>query len=148
MPHTSPLFRVQSSAIHGVGLFAATSLRSRTRLGTYAGRRMTPAEVEASTWDSHLTYLFGLSDGTVIDGAQGGNHLRHLNHSCNPNCEAVERWGGEGRLQLDIVVLRDVLPHEELCIDYSLSIDDAHAVEAYPCACGAPDCRGTMASQV
>lgn len=42
---------------------------------------MLPTEVEASDWTSHLSYPFGPSDGTVIDDAQGGNALRHLNHS-------------------------------------------------------------------
>jgi SET domain-containing protein len=115
-------------------------------LGTYEGRRLSTAEVEAEEWDSHLTYLFELSDGTVIDGAQDGNDLRHLNHSCQPNCEAVERWGDNGLLQLDIVALRAIAEGEELFIDYELQIDESHPAEAYPCKCCTAACRGTMAS--
>ena len=145
MSRPAPLFQVRSSAIHGLGLFAACSLTANIRLGAYGGRRMSPAEVEGVEWDSRLTYLFGLSDGSVIDGAQGGNELRHLNHSCRPNCEAVERWGDDGVLELDIVVLRDVAMGEELCIDYALSIDESDPPDAYPCTCRAASCRGTMA---
>lgn len=145
MPRPAPLFQVRSSAIHGLGLFAACALTANSRLGTYGGRRMSPAEVEGVDWDSRLTYLFGLSDGTVIDGAQGGNELRHLNHSCSPNCEAIERWGDDGVLELDIVVLRDVAMGEELCIDYALAIDESDPPDAYPCACNSASCRGTMA---
>lgn len=86
--------------------------------------------MEAVDWDGHLTYLFGLSDGTVIDGAQGGNELRHLNHSCNPNCEAVEQWAEDGTLQLGIVVVRDVAAGEELCIYYALEIDESCTPES------------------
>jgi len=145
MSYPTPLFKVRPSAIHGLGLFAACALTARTRLGMYEGRRLSATEVEAVDWDSHLTYLFELSDGTVIDGAQDGNELRHLNHSCQPNCEAVERWGDNGLLQLDIIVLRAIAEGEELLIDYALAIDESHPAEAYPCACLTAACRGTMA---
>jgi len=143
----SNLFLVRSSAIHGLGLFAARALLASTPLGSYEGRRLTASEVEAADWDSGLTYLFGLSDGTVIDGGQDGNALRHLNHSCNPNCEAVEEWSEDGTLQLGVVVLRDVTEGEELCIDYALTIDESCTPEAYPCGCSAPGCRGTLVAQ-
>lgn len=146
MSNPTALFKVRPSAIHGLGLYAACDLIAHIRLGTYEGRRLSTAEVEAEDWDSHLTYLFELSDGTVIDGAQDGNELRHLNHSCQPNCEAVERWGDNGLLQLDIVALRAIAEGEELFIDYALAIDESHPAESYPCACLTAACRGTMVS--
>jgi SET domain-containing protein len=115
-------------------------------LGRYAGRRLSPAEVDEMDWNSQLTYLFGLSDGTVIDGSRRGNALRHLNHSCSPNCEAVERRASDGTLHLEIVTLRDVLADEELCIDYALAIDVSESPDRYPCACLSATCRGTMAA--
>jgi SET domain-containing protein len=146
MLRPNPLIRVRCSAIHGLGVFAARPLPAGSRLGTYEGRRLSAAEVDAGHWDSRLTYLFGLSDGTTINGAQGGNGLRHLNHSCAPNCEAVESWGSDGAIQLDIVVVRDVLEGEELCIDYALAIDASQSPQVYPCTCASVDCRGTMAA--
>lgn len=74
-------------------------------------------------WDAAITYLFGLSDGTVIDGSRGGNALRHLNHNCAPNCEAVETEASDGTLHLEIVTLREIAQDEELFIDYALDID-------------------------
>lgn len=138
------LFEVRPSAIHGVGLFAACALAPHTRLGSYAGRRLSAKEVEAVDWDGHLTYLFELSDGTTIDGAQGGNDLRHLNHSCEPNCEGVERWGDDGLLQMDIVTVRAIAEGEELFIDYAFAIDESEPADAYPCSCLAATCRGTL----
>jgi len=146
MSNPTALFKVRPSTIHGLGLYASCALTAHICLGTYEGRRLSTAEVEAEEWDSHLTYLFELSDGTVIDGAQDGNDLRHLNHSCQPNCEAVERWGDNGLLQLDIVALRAIAEGEELFIDYELQIDESHPAEAYPCKCCTAACRGTMAS--
>jgi SET domain-containing protein len=35
-----------------------------------------------------VTYLFALSDGATIDGSDGGNATRYINHSCRPNCVA------------------------------------------------------------
>lgn len=136
--------KVGPSAIHGLGLFAARALIAGERLGIYEGRRLSAAEVEAVEWDSDLTYLFELSDGTVIDGAQDGNDLRHLNHSCQPNCEAIERREDNGLLQLDIVALRAITVGEELFIDYALAIDESQLAESYSCVCLTPACRGTM----
>jgi SET domain-containing protein len=146
MSNPTALFEVRPSAVHGLGLYATCALAADSRLGTYEGRRLSLAEVEAEDWDSHLTYLFGLSDGTTIDGAQGGNELRHLNHSCQPNCEAVERLGDDGLLQLDIVALRAIAEGEELFIDYAFALDESDSADLYPCACLTAACRGTMAS--
>jgi len=144
MAPSALLFKVRPSAIHGLGLFAARALTEGERLGVYEGRRLSASDVEAVEWDSDLTYLFELSDGTVIDGAQDGNDLRHLNHSCQPNCEAVERQEDNGLLQLDIVALRAIAVGEELFIDYALAVDESQSAESYSCVCLAPACRGTM----
>jgi SET domain-containing protein len=145
-PHTFPsaLFHVRTSEIHGKGVFATRALCANTKLGRYEGRHLSAAEMEVMEWNSSLTYLFGLSDGTVIDGAQGGNALRHLNHSCSPNCEAVELRTTDGTLQLEILTLREVLSGQELCIDSALDVDPAERSEAYRCMCLSEACRGTM----
>lgn len=135
---------VRASEIHGQGLFAARPLPANTPLGSYAGRRLSPEEIEAMDWDPAITYLFGLSDGTVIDGAVGGNALRHLNHSCAPNCEAVETQAPDGTLHLDIVTLREIAQDEELFIDYALDIDPQQSPATYPCMCASSACRGSM----
>ena len=144
MAPSALLFKVRPSAIHGLGLFATRAIAAGEFLGIYEGRRLSASDVEAADWDSDLTYLFELSDGTVIDGAQDGSDLRHLNHSCQPNCEAVERQEDNGLLQLDIVALRAIAAGEELFIDYALAIDESQSAESYSCACLTPACRGTM----
>ena len=135
---------VRASEIHGRGLFAAHPLPASASLGRYAGRRLSPEEIESMDWDSAITYLFGLSDGTMIDGSRGGNALRHLNHSCAPNCEAVETEAPDGTLHLEIVTLREIAQDEELFIDYALDIDPELSPANYPCMCASPTCRGSM----
>ncbi|MET3190807.1 UNVERIFIED_ORG: SET domain-containing protein, partial [Burkholderia sp. 1595] len=86
---------------------------------------------------------FGLADGRVIDGSVGGNSARWLNHSCQPNCEAIE----DGRGRVFIEALRDVRPGDELFIAYGLTIDDAITPELiadYACRCGTKRCTGSM----
>ena len=134
---------VRQSEVHGKGVFASRDLRAGQEIGHYAGRRFAPDETHES-WDDSLTYLFGLSDGSVIDGAQGGNATRHINHACVPNVEAVEQWGADDVLMLVIRTLRRVRAGEELFLDYALVIDGDDPSD-YRCACGTERCRGTMA---
>ena len=135
---------VRRSAIHGRGVFALRALRAREEIGHYTGRRYA-SDQNDTAWDGSLTYLFGLSDGTVIDGAQGGNATRHINHACAPNVEAVERRAADDTLVLVVRTLRRIQADEELFLDYALIIDGDEP-SGYPCACGTADCRGTMAA--
>ncbi len=139
-----PLIEVRHSSVHGYGVFAKADLPSGTFLAFYEGRRYTALQISRVNWDDRITYLFGLSDGTTIDGAQGGNLTRHLNHACLPNCEAVEVDAPRKRLALRIETIRPVRAGEELFLDYALTIDDIADPQGYRCFCGTPDCRGDM----
>ena len=136
---------VRRSEIHGQGVFALRDFRVGEEIGLYAGRRYGPDDYHVG-WDDKLTYLFGLSDGSVIDGAQGGNATRHVNHACTPNVEAVERHAGNDELELVVCAIRRIRAGEELFLDYALAIDSGDDAADYPCACGTGACRGTMAA--
>jgi len=135
---------VRRSEVHGQGVFARHDMPSGYRIGCYAGRRYGTDEAH-ETWDDQLTYLFGLSDGSVIDGGQGGNATRHINHACEPNVEAEEDWDAAGHLVVLIQAIRNIRAGEELFLDYALDVDGADPA-AYPCRCGATRCRGTLAA--
>ncbi|MFM0007083.1 MULTISPECIES: SET domain-containing protein [Paraburkholderia] len=136
---------VRRSLVHGKGVFAMRPLAAGERVLEYKG--------EITAWRDALrrhrregvtghTFLFGLSDGRVIDGSRGGNSARWLNHACAPNCETVEDQG-----RIFIYALRPVDAGEELFIDYLLAIDDAEDEEAraqYACACASARCRRSM----
>jgi len=134
---------VRASGIHGDGAFARKAIRAGQMIGNYAGERYSAEDVGNRDWDLEVTYVFGLSDGSVIDGSSGGNVMRHLNHSCEPNCAALEVWDGAGQLQIVVRALRAIAKEEELFLDYALNVDEPVA-ELFACHCGHVRCRGTM----
>lgn len=140
------LYSVRRSALHGKGAFALRSIPKGTRIGEYTGERIDEDEADRRYPEEgdgpHHTFLFVLDDGRVIDAAVGGNSTRFLNHSCDPNCEAIEE---KGRIYL--YALRGIEPGEELVYDYNFILEVAHSraeKRRYPCYCGAPNCRGTI----
>lgn len=144
-----PLIEIRSSALHGLGAFAVCNISQGVCVGIYAGRRYSQTQVldeDWTHWDRGLTYLFALSDGTTIDGAQGGNATRYLNHACEPNCLAVEEVDTTGKITLRIVTTKPVLKGAELLLDYGLIIDEIESASDYPCRCGRFSCRGSMAA--
>jgi hypothetical protein len=85
-------------------------------------------------------HLFSVTD--VVDAAFGGNEARFINHSCDPNCDAVIE---DGRIWIDSA--RDIVAGEELAYDYGYELKERHSPAAkrrYPCSCGAATCRGTI----
>lgn len=143
---TLPLIELRQSDIHGLGVFALQDLSPGTVIGQYAGRRYSAQEAADLDMGDAVTYLFGLSDGSLIDGGEGGNATRHLNHACEPNCEAEEVTLDNGQLTIQIETLRRVKAGEELFLDYALVIDKSRHPSEYACACGSVQCRGTMAA--
>jgi SET domain-containing protein len=138
---------VRHSDIHGIGTFARRGMQPAHVVGIYEGRRYAPTEENDRPWNHGLTYVFGLSDGTLIDGAEGGNATRHINHSCAPNCQACEEADDDGQLHIVIRTRRRIRAGEELFIDYRLDVGGADPAD-YVCRCGAAACRGTMAAAV
>lgn len=137
---------LRGSPIHGLGAFARVDIPKRTRIIEYAGEKISNAEADRRYDDAamrrHHTFLFILNDRTCLDAAFEGNEARFINHSCDPNCEAViER----GHIWID--ALKTIPAGTELVYDYQYE-DDADYTEEdlrfYACKCGAPNCRGTI----
>lgn len=143
-------FEIRRSKIQGRGAFATRRLRPGQRIVEYTGERISQAEGDrryAETgMERHHTFLFTLDDDLLIDGGRGGNASRFLNHSCDPNCEAVIHGdGAAGRIYFH--ALRNIQPGTELTFDYKYERTDAHTAEDeafYACRCGSPKCRGTI----
>lgn len=144
-PACTDAVEVRASRVHGDGVFAVRSLPPGLLVGVYEGRRYAPSQASEVRWDDALTYLFGLSDGTLIDASEGGNATRHINHSCEPNCQANEESDDDGELAIVIRTRRRIRAGEELFIDYRLDVGSADPA-AYRCRCGSPRCRGTLAA--
>ncbi len=132
--------------MQGLGAFATEFIPEGTRLIEYAGQRITPEEAEARYPDvdgeRHHTCLFAIDDEWVIDAAFDGNDARWINHSCDPNCDAVV---DDGRIWIETI--RDVEVGEELAYDYAYELPERHTPalkRRYPCYCGAARCRGSI----
>jgi SET domain-containing protein len=139
-------FEIRRSPIQGRGAFALRRIRKGTRLIEYTGEHISHDEADRrydeATMQRHHTFLFTLNSRTVIDAAVNGNEARFINHSCDPNCEAVIDAG-----HIYIEAKRTIQPGEELVYDYQYDrADDADESDErrYPCYCGAANCRGTI----
>jgi len=142
-------FAVRNSKIHGRGVFATEKIPKGRRLIEYKGE-IIPWKVADRRYaddgeNNYHTFLFDIDGKRVIDAAVGGNDARWINHSCNPNCEAV----GEGD-QIFIETIKTIKPGDELVYDYAFTFEERHTPELkarYTCRCGAKNCRGTMVAK-
>lgn len=144
---TPPIIKVRSSSMHGSGVFAARNIAPGERIVEYRGQRIDWDEAlrraDARGGPLNHTFFFTLGDGRVIDGGARGNAARFINHSCEPNCEALEH--DDGRVWL--YALHDIEAGAELSYSYPLIYDGRHTAavkRAFVCHCGAPSCTGTM----
>lgn len=145
-PSENEWFALRRSSIQGLGAFATKDIPKGTRIIEYTGEKISNAEADRRYDDDgmsrHHTFLFTLNTRTCVDAAVGGNAARFINHSCDPNCEAViER----GRIWIDAI--RRIPTGTELVYDYQYEFDDEYTDEDlkwYKCACGSPKCRGTI----
>lgn len=140
------LYVVRWSKIHGRGVFAATAIPKGARIIEYKGKRISyklacKLYPDVDGKPTH-TFLFEIDDDTVIDAAQGGNAARWINHSCEPNCEAVDE---DGRIYIEAT--RNIKAGEELGYNYGITLDERHTPaekKRWPCYCGKKSCTGTL----
>jgi SET domain-containing protein len=140
-------YRVRNSPIHGRGVFATRTIRKGSKIVEYRGIRISEAAANRQPVrdpkDPHHTFLFQLSDGTIIDAGTRGNRARWINHSCAPNCESVEYADG----RIFIHARRTIRAGEELGYDYRIVVEGKISTRdrrAYACACKTDRCRGTL----
>lgn len=140
------MYVVKTSAIQGRGVFADRIIRKGELIGEYTGERITEKEADRrypfDDDERHHTFLFRLDNGKIIDALHGGHPVRFINHSCDPNCEALEE---DSRILIS--ALKKIPKGQELAYDYNFVLDERHTPKAkaqYPCYCGSKKCRGTI----
>jgi SET domain-containing protein len=141
-----PLFEIRKSPIQGKGAFARQRIRAGQRIVEYIGEKIDNDEADRrydeDKMGRHHTFLFTLDDDTCIDGNVRSNIARLINHSCDPNCEAII---DDDRIW--IYALKNIQPGVELAYDYKFERtgDDIRKLEKfYVCHCGSPKCRGSI----
>ena len=145
-PPQDPACVVRESAIDGRGVFARRKIEPGERIIEYLGERISWDEATRRASESgepvNHTFFFSLANGKVIDGGRRGNEACFINHSCEPNCEALEVRG-----RVFIHALHPIARGEELFYSYPLIYEGRHTAaikRAFACHCGAPGCTGTM----
>ncbi|MFP2912159.1 SET domain-containing protein [Pyxidicoccus sp. 3LFB2] len=147
IPSPKPIpFELRPSAIQGTGAFATRRIRKGTRIIEYIGERITQEEADRryddEAMERHHTFLFNLDNKAVLDAGTVHNESRYINHSCDPNCEALIDKG-----RIYIFALRNIEEGEELVYDYAYERTDDMGPDSealYVCRCGSPKCRGTI----
>lgn len=103
---------VNQSDIHGYGLYSGAHIPEGAYIGFYEGE-------ETTENGAHVLWVEQEGDDEWL-GYDGTNRLRFLNHSRTPNCEM------DGQ---ELYAARDILPHEELTIDYGDEFEEDHPSE-------------------
>ena len=128
----------KSSPIHGTGAFARINVAKGTKVIEYLGERIDEWE-SLRRCESNNEYIFMLSEHEHLDGNVDWNAARFINHSCEPNCEAVM---DDGRVW--IVARRNIRAAEEITFNYGFDLED---YRNYPCQCGAANCVGYIVAE-
>lgn len=145
-PAKSAPVAVRTSKIQGKGVFALRPFRRGEWIMDYQGELISHDEADRRYDDlamgRHHTFLFAIDSHWVLDGAVGGDASRFINHSCEPNCEAITVGRG-----IEIIAMRAIAAGEELTYDYAyerLGDEDARIEKLYRCRCGSARCRGSI----
>ena len=144
----SDLCEVRSSSIHGSGVIAKRDIAANELIIEYVGelidkdlsasRGSQQQEHSENTGDAAV-YIFNLTKKWDLDGNVPWNTARLINHSCEPNCEAVAK-----AKRIFINALHDIKQGTELTFDYGF---DVEYYQDHPCRCGCESCVGYIVSR-
>ncbi len=143
---SSKYIAIKKSAIHGRGVFAKQNIKKGACIIEYLGEKITKAEADIRTKKRMKfsrknrflggVYIFELNKRYDLDGlAVKNNPARLINHSCLPNCEAVNDSG-----RIWIRALKNIKKGEELKYNYGYEFGDDW--KDYPCNCKSKNCIG------
>jgi SET domain-containing protein len=147
VPRTTTLaFEIQRSRIQGRGAFAIPPHPGRAAHHRVRGERISQEEGDRRYVENgmrrHHTFPLHARRRDADRRKRGGNASRYINHSCDPNCEAIIE---DGRIYIH--AKKNIQPGTELTYDYQYERTAAHTEEDerfYACLCGSPKCRGTI----
>ena len=131
----------------GVGVRTLQAIKSGTVLGEYLGEIVPNGSAYDQAWNFDNTYGWEV-DITIPDGPrynplatiashEKGNWCRFVNHSCDNSLSGDISIVGDRRCLLYWAV-RDILPFEELTVDYG---NHYFRPPEFPCRCGEDICR-------
>lgn len=139
----SEYVEVRDSEIHGSGVYCVQPIKKEEYFIEYVGNLIDKEESERRAWAQYerhektgaaAVYIFNLTKKWDLDGNVEWNPARLINHSCEPNSEAIQ----DGK-RIYLQALRDIEVDEEITFDYGFDIE---CYEDHPCRCGSPQCVG------
>jgi uncharacterized protein len=107
MEHKKPEHLRVARSYAGLGLFTEVPIRKGVTVIEYIGHRVRTMETAKNL------YIFNVNSRWDIDGSPRWNTARYINHSCRPNCEAINRRG-----RIFIVARKNIQAGEELTYGY------------------------------
>lgn len=144
----------------GVGLYTRDLITKGSFVCEYAGELITKSQAfkrnQSNFIKKQMNFIFCLNEysngkvtQTFVDPSCFGNIGRYINHSCDPNCSIIPVRINCPIPKLAIFSLSDILPGQELTIDYGSnncsSIQDLKGMEVRKlCACNSKRCRGSL----
>jgi SET domain-containing protein len=123
---------VRPSAIVGLGLFAGTRIRGRSKIGEFEGEVIGLREARRRAKGRRIVAIVEL-ERHALDATDTGRGFRFINHSCDPN--TFMRCTPE---RAEFYARRAIAAGEELTVDYG----ESHHDGKLRCRCGAACCRG------
>jgi hypothetical protein len=117
------------NGVAGRGVFAGETIPAGSEILDFTGPLLRYEQTSPDT----LAVQIGPD---LYLGASGGMDDL-VNHSCDPNSGL--RIDGTN---VQLIALRDIAVGEELCFDYSTTMDEDDF--EMPCHCGRPQCRGLI----
>lgn len=130
----SDLLAVRKSRINGRGVFVRKPVAARRKIGEVTGTLVRLPQARRAVEGNRKIYLVEITSRIALDCSKG-NALRHLNHSCAPNC-----YLRIFRRRVEVYALRDIAAGEELVADYGQT---PHR-NGMRCTCGAAKCRNSI----
>lgn len=138
---------VKRSKIHGNGVFAIADIPKGARVIQYVGEKISKREsdrrgekqLSKADKTTGAVYIFTLNKRYDIDGNVKWNPARFINHSCDPNCEAINEDN-----EIWIHSIKEIKKGQELSYNYGYDIDEW---KDHPCRCGSEKCVGYIAAE-
>jgi len=128
---TDPRLQIQQSSLRPTGLFATVPISKGELLTTFGGSIINKAAVLALSAESVGNVL--QIDDTLWIYSSSAETADHINHSCEPNA------GLQG--QITLVAMRDIVPGEEVTLDYATVVSEWVGMEPLSCKCNTAACR-------
>ena len=127
----SPKVEIRKSGIDQAGMFAKEFIHKGEIVYIKGGHILTRNELFSSrVINSYLPLSDEYFLGAIACEEEEEQIKLYNNHSCDPNC------GLHG--EITFVAIRDILPDEELTIDYAFIDNEEYSFE---CKCGSASCR-------